>query len=207
MTKVLLMILDGWGIGGGAADPADAISARRIRPIIESLMQRGARMPNSAPSAKTWGSPPARWAIPKSATSTSAQAAWSIRTLCASTAPASRARSPRNPKSPRCLAHAKASDSALHLMGLFSDGGVHASFEHLLAFIDLARKAKGSEKVFVHAFMDGRDTDPKSGLGIRESALRSKLSAPGREGSQLASMIGRYYAMDRDKRWERIEEA
>ena len=75
-------------------------------------------------------------------------------------------------------------------MGLFSDGGVHASFDHLLAFIDLARR-EGIEHVYVHAFMDGRDTDPKSGLGFVETLERKLLSPV--KGS-LVSLIGRYYA-------------
>lgn len=98
--------------------------------------------------------------------------------------------------------YAKKSGKALHFMGLMSNGGVHSSMEHLFAFLDLA-KDSGVEKVYVHAFMDGRDTDPKSGAGyIKE--LQERLS---KSGGKLASIIGRYYAMDRDKRWERVKEA
>ena len=90
----------------------------------------------------------------------------------------------------------------LHVMGLLSDGGVHASLEHILALVRLAREA-GVENVYLHAFMDGRDTDPKSGLGF----VRETLEALNACGAHFATMTGRYWAMDRDKRWERIREA
>jgi 2,3-bisphosphoglycerate-independent phosphoglycerate mutase len=90
-------------------------------------------------------------------------------------------------------------DKALHLLGLVSDGGVHSHIRHLEAIVDACRK-EGLEKVFIHAFTDGRDTDPKSGLGfIRE--LQAHLNAT---TGKIASVSGRYYAMDRDKRWERV---
>ena len=96
--------------------------------------------------------------------------------------------------------YVKSSGKALHFMGLMSDGGVHSSMEHLFAFLTLA-KEQGITDVNVHAFMDGRDTDPKSGKGYIEQ-LESHLK---KTGAKLASIIGRYYAMDRDKRWERIK--
>ena len=90
----------------------------------------------------------------------------------------------------------------LHLMGLLSDGGVHSHINHLFALLKLAREAK-IEKVFVHCFMDGRDTPPTSGIDYI-AQLEQKL----REyGGQIATVSGRYYAMDRDNRWERIERA
>ena len=85
---------------------------------------------------------------------------------------------------------------------LLSDGGVHASLEHILAIVRLAREA-GVENVYLHAFMDGRDTDPRSGLGF----VRETLEALKACGAHFATMTGRYWAMDRDKRWERIREA
>ena len=90
----------------------------------------------------------------------------------------------------------------MHFMGLVSNGGVHSSLDHLFALCDLAKEF-GVEKTFVHCFMDGRDTDPKSGKGfIEELENHTKQS-----GGRIASIIGRYYAMDRDKRWERVKEA
>ena len=88
-------------------------------------------------------------------------------------------------------------------MGLLSDGGVHSLNRHLYAFLRLA-KSRGLEKVWVHGFLDGRDTDPKSGAGyVRE--LLEEMKRPDTAG-ELVSLIGRYWAMDRDKRWERIRQ-
>lgn len=98
--------------------------------------------------------------------------------------------------------YVKESGKKLHFIGLVSDGGVHSSFEHLIAFLDLARELD-VEEYFVHAFTDGRDTDPKSGKGFIEQLEKHLEGSNGK----LASIIGRYYAMDRDKRWERIEMA
>jgi 2,3-bisphosphoglycerate-independent phosphoglycerate mutase len=96
----------------------------------------------------------------------------------------------------------KAKDNKLHLIGLVSEGGVHSSQAHLHALCDLA-KNQGVENVFIHAFTDGRDCDPKSGLGfIKNLEAHLKKSA-----GKIASVIGRYYAMDRDNRWERIKKA
>jgi 2,3-bisphosphoglycerate-independent phosphoglycerate mutase len=97
----------------------------------------------------------------------------------------------------------KKREKALHLMGLVSDGQVHSSQEHLYALIRLA-KQRGHERVFVHCFLDGRDTPPSSAAHY-VAALQKKVEEIG--CGQIASLIGRYYAMDRDKRWERTERA
>ncbi|HEY8346988.1 MAG TPA: 2,3-bisphosphoglycerate-independent phosphoglycerate mutase [Symbiobacteriaceae bacterium] len=91
----------------------------------------------------------------------------------------------------------------LHLMGLVSDGGVHSHIDHLYALIDLAKSA-GIQKVYVHAFLDGRDVPPKSALTYIR-ALENKLKEAG--VGQIATVSGRYYAMDRDKRWDRTQKA
>jgi 2,3-bisphosphoglycerate-independent phosphoglycerate mutase len=93
--------------------------------------------------------------------------------------------------------------SALHLLGLVSDGGVHSQLDHLLALVDMACQ-KGLERVFIHAILDGRDTPPDSGVGYL-TRLRKHLEAIG--CGKIATVCGRYYAMDRDSRWERIEKA
>src|SRR5271154_5819887 len=91
----------------------------------------------------------------------------------------------------------------LHLMGLVSDGGVHSQLQHLFALLRMARENKVA-KVFVHCFMDGRDTPPESGIDfIRALEQKSREYGVG----QIASVSGRYYAMDRDNRWERVEKA
>lgn len=98
---------------------------------------------------------------------------------------------------------AVADDRAVHFMGLLSDGGVHSHLEHLYALVRLAKR-RGAERVYVHCFLDGRDVPPDSGLGFIDE-LEEFLEAEG-VGS-IATVMGRYYAMDRDNRWERVERA
>jgi 2,3-bisphosphoglycerate-independent phosphoglycerate mutase len=96
---------------------------------------------------------------------------------------------------------AKEAGGALHLMGLVSDGGVHSHVDHMHALLELARR-EGLARVFVHAFMDGRDTPPRSGLD-HLAAVEKRLRDTGH--GKVATVIGRYWAMDRDKRWDRVE--
>ena len=98
--------------------------------------------------------------------------------------------------------YAKQNGSAVHFMGLTSDGGVHSSLEHLFKLCDIAAEYQ-IEKTYAHCFMDGRDTDPRSGKGFIEQ-LEKKMAA---STGEIATIIGRYYAMDRDKRWERVKVA
>lgn len=98
------------------------------------------------------------------------------------------------------LQYAKSNNRKIHIMGLVSDGGVHSHLKHLLALCDIAEE-QDIEKVFIHAFTDGRDTDPKGGIGY----LKAVLDHIEGQSARLASVIGRYYAMDRDKRWERTK--
>jgi 2,3-bisphosphoglycerate-independent phosphoglycerate mutase len=96
--------------------------------------------------------------------------------------------------------YAKKNKKSVHLMGLVSDGGVHSHINHLKGLITIANN-NGIKNLFIHAFMDGRDTDPKGGLQyLNEVLTHLKVT-----GGKLASIIGRYYAMDRDKRWERVK--
>ena len=101
------------------------------------------------------------------------------------------------------LDRARKPGAALHLMGLVSDGGVHSHMDHLLALIDLAHRAK-VQRLYIHAFLDGRDVPPKSALPYLEQ-VEAKLKEVG--VGQIATISGRYYAMDRDKRWQRTEKA
>lgn len=101
------------------------------------------------------------------------------------------------------IENVKKNKSKLHLLGLVSEGGVHSHIEHLYALVELA-KSQGLPQVFIHAFMDGRDVPPSSGKATLE-ALESKLQEL--EFGKVATVSGRYYAMDRDKRWERVEKA
>ena len=98
--------------------------------------------------------------------------------------------------------YAKSNGKKIHLLGLVSDGGVHSHINHVKGLLDAA-KAEGLNDVFVHAFTDGRDVDPKSGAGFVEELLEHMKTS----GGKLASVVGRYFAMDRDKRWERVKKA
>ena len=109
----------------------------------------------------------------------------------------------QNPEIVKAFEYARANGAGVHFMGLTSDGGVHSSFEHLFKLCDIAREYGVSERTYVHCFMDGRDTDPHSGKGFI-AQLEEHLA---QTGGKIATVIGRYYAMDRDKRWERVKVA
>jgi 2,3-bisphosphoglycerate-independent phosphoglycerate mutase len=105
-----------------------------------------------------------------------------------------------NPVLVAAFDYAAKNRKSVHFMGLLSDGGVHSHIDHLKGLISIAHK-KNVKDLFVHAFMDGRDTDPKGGIGYLKDLLTHLTKTTGK----LASIIGRYYAMDRDKRWERVK--
>jgi 2,3-bisphosphoglycerate-independent phosphoglycerate mutase len=107
-----------------------------------------------------------------------------------------------NPVLKEAMIYAKEQGKAVHFLGLVSDGGVHSSDRHLYKLCDIT-KEHGLEDVFIHAFTDGRDTDPKSGYGFIKD-LQAHLQ---KSSGKIASLVGRYYAMDRDKRWERVKVA
>ena len=106
-----------------------------------------------------------------------------------------------NPALTGVVARCRENGGALHLLGLVSDGGVHSHLDHLVGLVEMAAR-QGVERVFIHAFLDGRDTPPRSGLGYLES-LQTELTRIG--VGRIATVSGRYYAMDRDNRWERVE--
>ena len=107
-----------------------------------------------------------------------------------------------NPEIKNAYEYAQRTGKRLHLMGLTSDGGVHSSIDHLKKLIEIS-KSYGLKNTFVHCFMDGRDTDPKSGKGFIEELTKVCES----NDAAIASIIGRFYAMDRDKRWNRVKVA
>lgn len=109
----------------------------------------------------------------------------------------------KNPALVKAMESAKANGKALHFMGLLSDGGVHSHNTHLYALLEMAKRM-GLEKVFVHCFLDGRDVPPSSGKDYVAQLLK-KLEEIG--VGKVATVMGRYYAMDRDNRWERVEKA
>src|SRR5512145_928136 len=107
-----------------------------------------------------------------------------------------------NPAIVKAFTYAKQQNKGVHFIGLISDGGVHSMDTHLYKLCDVTKEF-GLEKVYIHAITDGRDTDPKSGLGYVTGLVNHLKKSNGK----IASLIGRYYAMDRDKRWERVKEA
>lgn len=108
-----------------------------------------------------------------------------------------------NPVLIEAMQHAKENGKALHLMGLLSDGGVHSHIDHVVALLEMAAK-QGLSEVYIHAIMDGRDTPPQSGASYIRS-LEEKIPEIG--VGKIATVCGRYYAMDRDNRWDRVEKA
>ncbi len=192
--RTALLILDGWGIG---TDPkADAIAAANT-PFFDKIQ---AQYPHS--QLTTHG---LEVGLPEGQMGNSEVGHLNIgagRVVYQELARIHKAvkdgEIKENPIFQQLLADAQKS-GRLHLMGLVSDGGVHSHIEHLLHLIDLATEIP---QVFVHAFMDGRDCDPQSGAQFLQT-LQAHITT--RPNTQLASLIGRYYAMDRDKRWERIK--
>ena len=107
----------------------------------------------------------------------------------------------KNPEVVSAYEYAKVNGKNVHLMGLTSNGGVHSSLEHLFKLIEISGEY-GIAHTYVHCFMDGRDTDPKSGKGFIQQVTDKCAQVP---GAAIASIVGRFYAMDRDKRWERVK--
>jgi len=108
----------------------------------------------------------------------------------------------KNPEIVNAYSYAQKAGKKLHLMGLTSNGGVHSSLDHLFKLVEIA-KEYGLKETYVHCFMDGRDTDPKSGVGF----IKQLQEVCDKNDAHIASIVGRFYAMDRDKRWNRVKEA
>lgn len=198
LQKVMLMILDGWGNGDGSHADAiastftpqlDALRARfpfaQLRTCGEDVGLPDGQMGNSEVGHLNIGAGRVVY-----------QDLLRINREIASGA------IEKNPVLNELMDYAQREGRALHFLGLVSDGGVHSLDKHLYKLADMAA-AKGLERVYIHAFTDGRDTDPRSGLGFLQQ-LQDHIAG---QHTQIASVIGRYYAMDRDKRWERIREA
>ncbi|MDE5730479.1 MAG: 2,3-bisphosphoglycerate-independent phosphoglycerate mutase [Alistipes sp.] len=193
------MILDGWGIGKG--DRGDVIA--RMQPPYITEMTR--RYPHA--QLRTDGE---NVGLPEGQMGNSEVGHLNIgagRVVYQDLVKINRACKDdsilRNPEVVRAFEYAKSEGVNVHLMGLVSDGGVHSSFDHLLKLTDIAARY-GIEHTYVHCFMDGRDTDPYSGKGFIERLERYMTE---QSTGTVASIVGRYYAMDRDKRWERVKTA
>jgi len=196
--KVALLILDGWGIGNGKH--SDAIRNART-PVMDKLQ---AEYPNS--TLRTDG---LNVGLPDGQMGNSEVGHLNIgagRVVYQELVRINNAIEDHsldaNSTLIKAFQHAKASSKKLHLFGLVSDGCIHSSEKHLFRLCELAQ-ANGLKDFYVHAFTDGRDTDPKSGLGFIKE-LEAVLE---KTGGKLATVVGRYYAMDRDQRWERVKVA
>ena len=196
--KALLMILDGWGIGDQGKDdvifntPApywDSLLANCPDSVLqasgESVGLPGGQMGNSEVGHLNIGAGRIVY-----------QDLVKINRACADNSIM------KNPEIVSAFSYAKENGKNIHFMGLTSNGGVHSSFDHLFKLCDIS-KEYGIENTFIHCFMDGRDTDPKSGKGFIEQLTAHCEKSAGK----IASVVGRVYAMDRDKRWERVKEA
>lgn len=197
--KALLMILDGWGIGShGKGD----VIFQTPTPFIDSL---NAKYPHSQllASGENVGLPDGQMGNSEvghlniGAGRIVYQDLVKINRACADGSIL------QNPEIVSAYSYARDNGKNVHLMGLTSDGGVHSSLDHLFKLVEISGEYGVAGRTFVHCFMDGRDTDPKSGKGFIE-ALTAKCAET---GAHVASIIGRFYAMDRDKRWNRVKVA
>lgn len=196
--KALLMILDGWGIGHH--DKADVIF-NTPTPYLDYL---NATYPHSQlmASGENVGLPDGQMGNSEvghlniGAGRVVYQDLVKINKACRDNSILN------NPEIVSAFSYAKENGKSVHFMGLCSDGGVHSSLDHLYKLCEISEKY-GIDNTFVHCFMDGRDTDPKSGKGFIEHLQAHCAKTKG----HIASIIGRYYAMDRDKRWNRVKEA
>lgn len=196
--KALLMILDGWGIGNHSK--ADVIASTPT-PYWDYLVKN---FPNSQlqASGENVGLPDGQMGNSEvghlniGAGRVVYQDLVKINKACADNSIM------QNKEIVAAFSYAQKNGKSVHLMGLCSNGGVHSSLDHLFKLCDIA-KAYQIKNTFIHCFMDGRDTDPKSGIGFIKQLEQHTAQSAG----VIASIVGRYYAMDRDKRWERVKEA
>lgn len=195
--KALLMILDGWGIGShGKGD----VIFQTPTPFIDSL---NAKYPHSQLLAcgENVGLPDGQMGNSEvghlniGAGRIVYQDLVKINRACDDDSILD------NPEIKAAYRYAKENGKGVHLMGLTSTGGVHSSLEHLFKLVDIAAEYGIADRTYVHCFMDGRDTDPKSGKGF----IKQLTAHCNEYGAHIASIIGRFYAMDRDKRWNRVK--
>ncbi|MDX2069505.1 MAG: 2,3-bisphosphoglycerate-independent phosphoglycerate mutase [Haliscomenobacter sp.] len=194
--KVLLVIMDGWGLG--QVPSADAI-AQANTPFVDALYQQYPHATLVTHSELV--------GLPDGQMGNSEVGHLNIgagRVVYQELARINKAIRERelhqNPTLLKAIQYAKENDKPFHIMGLVSDGGVHSHINHLKAIIDIVEE-QGLKQAFIHAFTDGRDCDPKSGLGF----LQEIVDYTANKATKLASVVGRYFAMDRDKRWERVK--
>ncbi|MDR1274360.1 MAG: 2,3-bisphosphoglycerate-independent phosphoglycerate mutase [Odoribacteraceae bacterium] len=198
MKKVLLMILDGWGVG--KHDRSDAIGSTPT-PRLTALAAANPRALLYT-SGENVGLPDGQMGNSEVGHLNIGAGRVVYQDLVKINRAIRDGSLARVPEVDKAFAHAVENGKRVHFMGLLSNGGVHSSLEHLFALCDLAGE-RGVTEYLVHCFMDGRDTDPRSGAGFVARLEERLAGTPGK----IASIVGRYYAMDRDSRWERVKEA
>jgi 2,3-bisphosphoglycerate-independent phosphoglycerate mutase len=194
--KVLLMILDGWGIAKNLK--VSAIDNART-PYINSLYKKYPHSKLEA-SGLAVGLPAGQMGNSEVGHMNIGAGRIVYQDLVRVNKAVEEKELDSNPVLLEALTYAKQNNKAVHLIGLVSDGGVHSHIDHLKGLCTIAAN-QGLNQVYIHAFTDGRDTDPKGGLGYLAD-LKSHIA---KTTGQIASVVGRYYAMDRDKRWERVK--
>jgi len=193
--KVVLMILDGWGI---ATNPkVSAIDAAKT-PFINSLYQKYPHSKLEA-SGLAVGLPEGQMGNSEVGHMNLGAGRVVYQNLVRINKAVTENTLGQEPELEKAFSYAKENNKSVHFMGLVSDGGVHAHIEHLKSLLSTAQEA-GLARVYIHAFTDGRDTDPKSGLKFMTDLYQHTLKT----GAKIASVVGRYFAMDRDNRWERV---
>lgn len=194
--KVILVIMDGWGLGQVAA--SDAIQHASV-PFVSSLYSQ---YPNSTlvTCGESVGLPEGQMGNSEVGHLNLGAGRIVYQELQRINVAVRDGSFAQNSQLLSAIKFAKNNNKKLHLLGLVSDGGVHSHLNHVMAILDVC-KEQGLSNVLVHAFTDGRDTDPKSGLGF-VSTLQDHIN---KTVGKIATVSGRYFAMDRDKRWERVK--
>lgn len=195
--KALLAILDGWGIG---TDPKVSAIAQANTPFMDSCYEK---FPNTTLEASglAVGLPAGQMGNSEVGHMNLGAGRVVYQNLVKLNMAVENGSLGKEQKIVDAFEYAKMNDKNIHFIGLTSDGGVHSHINHLKGLLIAANDNAVADRVFVHAFTDGRDCDPHSGKGLIEDLLHHLQTT----GGQLASIVGRYYAMDRDKRWERVK--
>ena len=195
--KAILAILDGWGIG---PNPAVSAIAQANTPFMDYVLKT---FPNTTLEASglAVGLPAGQMGNSEVGHMNLGAGRVVYQNLVKLNMAVENGSLGKEPVIQHAFEYAKANNKKVHFIGLVSNGGVHSHINHLKGLLTAAHEFGFTENVFVHAFTDGRDCDPKSGKGFIEDLLNHMKSTTGK----LASVIGRYYAMDRDKRWERVK--
>lgn len=196
--KVILIIMDGWGIAKVGEENRSAILAANT-PFYDSILHKYPHSKLEA-SGLAVGLPDGQMGNSEVGHTNLGAGRVVYQDLVKINLAVSEGTLAHEPALAQALDYAKAEGKKIHFIGLVSDGGVHSHIDHLKGLCQIAAD-RGLSDVFVHAFTDGRDTDPKSGLGFLTELTESMAQSTGR----IASITGRYYAMDRDKRWERVK--